>query len=294
MIRGTMDVIAGRARRPEKVAHAGIAGDLRVHRGVRSGFLRDSRDVWVWLPPGYDAARGARYPVLYAHDGNNLFDPQAAFGGREWQVDETAQRLCVQGLIEPLIVVGVGNSAARIDEYTWVPEGRHGGRGARYGKFLAEELKPFIDANYRTRPGREWTGAMGSSLGGLITLYLGIHHADTFSRLAVVSPSIWWANRAVLTHVESMRGDLRIWLDTGIHEGRLPRQQVLDTRRLRLRLQQKGYRIGESLEYLEDPHGGHDEVSWSRRVPRILSFLFPLSAARAGAAHRRPAAAAHT
>lgn len=264
---------------PEVLTGPGVTGRVLVHRGVRSSHLARPRDVWVWLPPGYDAGR-TRYPVIYAHDGNNLFDPRSAFLGREWKLDEIADGLIRAGHLPKLIIVGVGNSPDRIDEYTWVrgaSDGQPvGGRGAAYARFLVEELKPAIDRRYRTRPAAADTATLGSSLGALISLYLGIHHADSFGRVALVSPSVWWADRAALKDARAIPTGLRVWLDIGLREGDpgSPPPAVANARALLAVLEDRGYAEGANLAYYEDAQGSHDEPSWSRRAPRILRFLF--------------------
>lgn len=264
----------------EVLTGPGITGRVMVHRGVRSSHLAHPRDVWVWLPPGYEAARRERYPVLYAHDGNNLFDPRSAFLGREWRLDEVADELIRAGQLPRIVIVGVGNSPARLDEYTWVrgtAQGQPaGGRGAAYARFLVEELKPAIDRRYRTRTGAADTAVMGSSLGALVSLYLGIHHGRTFGRLGLVSPSVWWAERAALAHAQALPRGLRVWLDIGMHEGEAgtPPPAVANARALLTVLENLGYDQGAELAYFEDANGHHDEPSWSKRAPRILRYLF--------------------
>jgi predicted alpha/beta superfamily hydrolase len=154
-----------------------LTGDVRTHDGFRSEHLANERAVVVYVPPGYDAS-DARYPVLYMHDGQNLFDEATAFR-HEWRVDETAQRLITAGLVEPLLIVGIYNTGeTRVDEYTPTasPDTGRGGKADRYGRMLVDELKPFVDRTYRTRPDAGDTAMGGSSLGGLLTLYLGLHY----------------------------------------------------------------------------------------------------------------------
>jgi predicted alpha/beta superfamily hydrolase len=256
-------------------------GSIKIHEDISSRFLEQSRNVYVYVPPGYDS-RGnhQRYPVLYMHDGNNLFDARLAFGGHEWKVDATADRLIQAGQLEPLIIVGVSNSSDRMEEYTWVPgtlEGKPmGGAGASYARFLVEELKPQIDAAYRTKPGRAHTGVLGSSLGGLISLYLGIFHWDTFQRIGIVSPSLFWSNRAALHDSQRIPDDLRIWLDMGWDEGQTGVMPgvIKDLRGLKKNLESKGYAQGKNFHFMEDLYGEHDEDAWARRLPLILPFLF--------------------
>jgi len=167
---------------------------IRLHENFGSQHLEHPRNVLVYVPPGYGDDPDQRYPVLYMHDGQNLYNPEDAFGGVVWGVDETAQRLILAGEISPLIIVGIYNAGgARVDEYTPVKAERgrmrgHGGKADHYGRMIIEELKPFIDREYLTRPEREFTGLGGSSLGGLVSLYLGVKRPDVFSRLAVISP----------------------------------------------------------------------------------------------------------
>jgi predicted alpha/beta superfamily hydrolase len=148
-----------------------LTGNIQSHPDFESRVLGNRRDVLVYLPPGYRRARTRRFPVLYLHDGQNVFDAATAFGGNEWQVDETAQRLVTQKLIDPVIIVAVANTGeARIHEYTPTRGRLPGGRRKRskgllrqYGSFLINELKPFIDARYRTLSAPEYTGLGGSS-----------------------------------------------------------------------------------------------------------------------------------
>jgi len=252
--------------------------DLRKHERFASRFLPDKRDLIVYLPPGYDAAAERRYPVLYLHDGQNLFDAATAFvPGQDWQVNATAGALIKSGDIEPLIVVGIYNTGEhRIHEYTPTRDRRQraGGDAALYGQMLTDEVKPFIDRQYRTLPGAADTGLGGSSLGGLVTLYLGLLYPQTFGRLAVLSPSVWWDGRVILRIVRMTqpKPPLRIWLDIGTDEGK---KSVLDARALRNELVRAGWVIGDDLHYFEMPDAGHNEAAWASRVGPFLKYLFP-------------------
>jgi predicted alpha/beta superfamily hydrolase len=230
------------------------------------------REVQVWLPPGYEQDDGRRYPVLYLHDGQNVFDAAAA--GAEWQVDETAQRLVLAGDVAPLIIVGVAVGDTRIQDYTPVP-GRGpgsvvaGGGAAAYARYLTEELKPLIDQRFRTQPGRDSTAVGGSSLGGLVSMWLLLAHGDTFGAALVVSPSVWWADEDILKQVQARaprRPAPRIWLDVGTEEGR---GVVAGARRLQQALATAGW----PSQYLEQDGAGHDEAAWATRVPQMLRFL---------------------
>jgi predicted alpha/beta superfamily hydrolase len=256
-----------------------VTGHVRTHERFHSRFLQRERTVVVYLPPDYDDASAARYPVLYLHDGQNVFDRATSFA-EEWEVDEAAQALILNGEIEPLIVVGIYNTGEhRVDEYTPTAtdtDGR-GGYADHYGRMLVEELKPFIDATYKTLPSAANTAMGGSSLGGLLTLHLGISYPMAFSRIAALSPSVWWDNRVLLAEVQALRAKLpiRIWLDAGTAEGV---DTIDDLRALRDALVAKGWTIGDDLAYLEVEGGEHNERSWAARVEGVLKFLFPPSA----------------
>jgi predicted alpha/beta superfamily hydrolase len=249
---------------------------LRLHRQFASAFLPARRDVMVALPPDYESST-RRYPVLYLQDGQNLFDGEVSFvKGHIWDVHTTVDRLVGEGAIEPLIVVGVYNTGRdRMEEYTPMRDPKLGGGHANlYGRLLVEELKPWMDAHYRTLDGPKHTGVGGSSLGGLVSLYLGLSWPNVFGRLAVLSPSIWWGRGGMLQYVRHMHPEPRprIWLDTGLAEGPSMVERCDALHRLLVR---RGWREGADLKYLRVPDGQHDELAWAHRVEPFLRFLFP-------------------
>jgi predicted alpha/beta superfamily hydrolase len=259
-----------------------LTGNIQQHPNFPSKILRNRRDVLVYLPVGYRRSRSRRYPVLYLHDGQNVFDAATAFGGVEWGADETAQRLIAAKLIEPVIIVAVANTGEdRIHEYAPTaaridPSMRKRSKGQlrSYGRFLTEELKPFIDKQYRTKPEAEFTALGGSSLGGLATFILGLWYPNYFTRLAVMSASIWWDECVVYKIVDALdenaKPPLKIWLDTGTHEEGWER-----ARELRDRLVEKGWRLYDDLNYLEAEGSDHSEGAWAARMDPVLRFLFP-------------------
>jgi predicted alpha/beta superfamily hydrolase len=229
---------------------------LCKHQQFISRLLDDHHDLIVYVPPMYKAEADRRFPVLYMQDGQNLFDPETSFiPGNHWRMGETADALIGAGAMEPLIIVGIYNvGVKRIDEYTPVEDKRLGGGQAdAYGRMLVEELKPFIDQQYRTLPGAENCGMGGSSLGGLVTLYLGL-------RYPAVLPG---------------KLELRIWLDIGTKEST---RAVPDARALRDALIKKGWQLGQDLAYFEAERAEHTESAWAERVAPMLRFLFPGSA----------------
>jgi predicted alpha/beta superfamily hydrolase len=250
-----------------------LTGVFGFHPRFPSRHLGRERDVIVYLPPGYEAESRRRYPALYLQDGQNLFDAATSFAGVEWGVDETAGKLVRARQIEPLVVVGIYNTGDhRADEYT--PTRNSAGQGGlahSYARFLIEELKPFIDSHYRTRPDAPNTGLGGSSLGGLVSLVIGLDRSDVFGKLALHSPSVWWDGRVALEQVRT-KLNLRIWLDIGTQEGR---GTLADTRALRDALVSRGWRLRRDLRYFEARGGRHNEAAWARRVGPMLRWLFP-------------------
>jgi predicted alpha/beta superfamily hydrolase len=245
---------------------------------MHSAILTEEREISVYLPEQYASEPERRFPVFYLHDGQNLFDGRKSYlAGRTWRAGETADRESRDGATEPLILVGVANTGLRrMAEYTPTRDFKMGGgEGRSYGRLLVEELKPFLDENYRTLPGQEDTGLGGSSLGGLISLFLGLEYPRIFGKLAVLSPSIWWDQRSILSMVAhtSPRPELKIWLDIGTAEGG---RHVRDTDRLHRLLVERGWRDGIDLAYLRAEGGVHDEDAWAARFGDVLRFLFPV------------------
>ena len=259
-----------------------LTGNIEEHRDFRSKILANRRDVLVYLPLGYRRFSRQRFPVLYLQDGQNVFDAATAFSQVEWSVDETAQELIRKSLIEPLIIVAIANTGEeRIHEYAptrgVIDESakrkkRSRGLARHYGRFLTEELKPFIDRQYRTRKEPEFTGLGGSSLGGLVTLSVGLWFPEVFRRLIVMSPSVWWDNQVIVKMFEDLpdKLPLKIWLDTGTHEPGWER-----ARTLRDAMIEKGWRLYDDLQYVEVEGADHSEGAWAARVDPALRFLFP-------------------
>lgn len=255
---------------------ARLTGRFEILHDFRSPALGTARRVSIYLPPGYDGG-AARYPVLYLQDGQNLFDPGRAFvPGQDWRADETAEASIGAGRIAPLIMVGVDHGGVhRIDEYTPTRDPRKGGgRLSDYRRFLIEELKPWVDHHFRTRPDAAATGLGGSSLGGLAALEIGLTRPDVFGRLALLSPSLWWDRRCTLDRARGLtrRLDTAIWLDAGTHEG----PGVLHhARMLKNILVKRGWRLGRDLHYREVAGAGHSEPDWAARFGDVLRALFP-------------------
>lgn len=245
-------------------------GTIKVLHQLHSPQLDNARDILVYLPPSYDSG-SRRYPVIYMHDGQNLFDRATSFG-EEWEVDQTLESAAEEGL--EAIVVGIPNMGPdRLNEYSPWQDRRHkaGGRGEAYVRFVAETVKPIIDRDFRTRPGRESTGIAGSSMGGLISLYAFFRCPEVFGFAGVMSPAFWYAGRSIFAYVQDrpfVPG--KIYLDAGTAEG----SEVLhDVRRMKDLLAQKGYQAGRDLMLVVEMGGKHNERAWARRMRRELHFL---------------------
>ena len=266
-----------------KVIHAdGATGDLRLHE-FRSRLFKNKRFLRVWLPPGYDNGenQGRHYPVLYLNDGQNLFEAAIAFGGVEWQVDETADRLIREGAVPPLIIVGVDNTGKeRLREYmphrSMHPmmlrvQGRH------YPDFLVKEVMPFVEGNYRVATGPENTGLGGSSLGALIALYTAMVRPGVIGRLLLESPSLWASNRQAIRESRSVRvWPERIFLAVGTAEAGSPERSrtVVDDVKELAAILRRAVLSEKRLRLVIKEGAGHSEGAWAERFPEALLFLF--------------------
>jgi len=257
-------------------------GDLRLHE-FRSRTFRNTRFLRVWLPPGYEdpSNAGRRYPVLYLNDGQNLFEPNTSFTGVEWQVDETADRLIREGVVPPMIFVGMDNATKhRFREY--MPHrSLHPVmlrvQGTRYPTFLTREVMPFMARNYRVASGPENTGLGGSSLGALISIFTAAVCPGMIGRLLIESPSLWASNRQLIRESRNVRRwPERVFLAAGTTEvGPKDRDQsvVDDVREMAGILRRAGL-DEKRLRLVIEEGGTHHESAWARRFPEALAFLF--------------------
>ena len=244
-------------------------GRLDVIPDVESRGLGNRRDILVYIPSSYDKS-DKPYPVLYMHDGQNLFDPATSFAG-EWGVDAAMARAPRKG--RRAIVVGIPNAGLdRIREYSPFVDPRiGGGRGDDYLDWIEETVKPLIDTRYRTVREPGGTGIGGSSLGGLISLYAFFRSPGRYGFAAVLSPALWFGDGQIFRFVESadyVRG--RIYLDVGMREGE---GTLANARLMRDLLVDKGYQRGRNLMWVEDKGGMHNEAAWGRRLRAALPFL---------------------
>ena len=231
--------------------------------------LNRERTVRLYLPPGY-ATSTKRYPVLYMHDGQNLFDAATAYAG-EWGVDETLNELAKTKGLE-LIVVGIDNGGdKRMTELNpWDFERFGKGEGAQYMDFIVKVLKPQIDATYRTLPGREATGIMGSSMGGLISQYAILQYPQVFSKAGIFSPA-YWPGMAVfdMTAMQRPAPDARLAFTMGGKEG----GAVPLYDRMLAQLQAQGHPAANTWAKLT-PQAEHNEAAWRADFGAAVQWLF--------------------
>ena len=248
-----------------------IVGNVRVLPGVASPELGNARDIQVYLPPSYQAS-GRHYPVIYMQDGQNLFDPGTSFAG-EWRVDDTLERLGPESI--EAIVVGVPNMGEqRIDEYSpFRDRTKGGGRGDAYVDFLVRTLKPEVDRRFRTRHERTHTGIMGSSMGGLVSLYAFFREPQVFGFAGAMSPALWFANGAIFDYLRSRQAWTgKVYVDVGTKEGR---PTVRNARMMARLLRRTAARPRLSVMYVEGRGAAHNESAWADRFERAVRFLLP-------------------
>jgi predicted alpha/beta superfamily hydrolase len=269
----TFALLQGQATSPAR--QSSISGEVRVHQNFESRILGNKRNISVYLPPDYDAQPKKKYPVLYMHDGQNIFDGMTSYiPNAEWRADESAEMLIRAGLIQPLIIVGIDNAQMdRANEYLPTRNNNMGGRAKEYGRFLTEEVMPFVQKTYRVRTDAKSTALAGSSFGGVITCVLGMQYPDRFGSLALVSPSVWWDDRVLLKLIARMpkKTAQRIWIDMGTKEGQ---RAVADATTLAEAYESQGWHRGKDLWLVIENGAEHNEPSWARRMGEILITLF--------------------
>ncbi|MCF7920409.1 MAG: phosphonate ABC transporter ATP-binding protein [Candidatus Cloacimonetes bacterium] len=253
-------------------------GDVQYIQDFYMPQLDRYRTIRVYLPPDYNITDN-RYPVIYMHDGQNLFDNATSFAG-EWQIDETLERLFRENRFQGTIVVGIDNHhQKRFDEYCpWKNPQYGGGEGDRYVKFLATTLKPWIDEHYRTLSSGNDTAIAGSSLGGLIALYAACKHPDVFGKAGVFSPAFWVAKKDIVKYVKKhhLSSSSRVYVDVGTEEGNNSEQNkayLQDAEEISKLLRKNG--LPESnLRLFIDKGALHNERHWAKRFPDALLWLF--------------------
>lgn len=308
------------ARGPNYHADPGATVDVYPHFEAQRGMVVTlfasftstrvgPRAVYAYLPPSYLENTAARFPVVYMHDGQNLWEsmPALAFGAT-WDVDTAFDRAAERGACSTrtqrgwaaqtpgatptlcngdgdcpsgecvtfpeALVVGVANTSARVNEYTPTTDpGRPGGGGAdAYLAMLTLELKPRVDAMLRTRPEVRSTVLAGSSLGGLVTAYAGLRNPEVWGALGEFSPSTWWNNTVIVTDVLGTRPAPARPSLVYVDSGGSADGQA-DTDMLAAAYEAVGYTEGRDLRHVVQPSAVHEEVYWAQRFPGAMQFL---------------------
>lgn len=258
-----------------------IVPNVEYHHDVYSALFRNYRTVVVYLPPGYRSEPRRRYPVLYALDGNNLFDTATATYGEEWGLDETLNALIRQGELPPVIVVAIYNTIARPDEYLFC-QGRikkAGGQAEGYARFLLETVRPLVDSRYRTLTERENTMLLGSSFGGHFAHFAAWRFSSAFGRVAAMSTAYWFSDYCLEPFLDARPPvwPMKLWMDMGDREGwddgaTAFKNGVEDLRRAEAILRRQGM-PSDALRAWVEPGAIHRERSWGARVGKVLKFL---------------------
>ncbi len=252
-----------------------VTGTLIELEGVQDA-AHPPRTVLVWLPPSYTDAQ-KRYPVVYFHDGQNVFDDATAFSG-EWYADETLTDLAAEGLEAIAVAVPNGGDARRFYEYSPVPsadpELPQGGGGSAYVTFLAGTVKPLVDAEFRTLPGAEHTTVIGSSMGGVISLHAVQQRPDVFGHAGVMSPAFWTNDGYSLEQTARLPAPTgRIWVDVGGKESDDPERATAYWQGAAQFAELLRPHMGERLRFVSVPAAIHHETAWAKRLPDALRFL---------------------
>ena len=277
------------------VSGGGGESHLERYLHFEADQLGNERAVRLYMPAGYDP--GSSYPVLYMHDGQNLFDPEAAFG--EWQVDENLDALIDAGTVQPVIVVGLDNTGARMDEYTHCVDdfghGPMGGDSDAYADLLVNQVMPFVDGKYATGTGPTNTGILGSSLGGLVSFDIALNHTETFGYVGGMSSTLGWG-----AHGDMGQTMIELWADAGfqgmtlyldsggdvlgqcadedgdgIHEDSNDSDNYCVTLQMADTLESLGYSYDADLFHWWEPGAQHEEAAWAERLPLFLEYVFP-------------------
>ena len=245
-----------------------ITGKVEYYKNFAIDGLKP-RDIIIWLPPDYEKETNMRYPVLYMHDGQNIFDPRTSNTFIDWQVDETADSMIRKGEIEPIIIVGMNNTDDRSTEYSDTPLGR------LYMKFIIEKVKPFVDSKYRTLTDAKNTAVAGSSMGGLISMMCAWEHPEVFSKAACFSPAFKIGNIDYVKKVLEYSGkkkEITLYIDNGGID--LDAQLLPGVNEMVSALEQKGFLMNKDLFVYIDKTATHNEAAWAKRVWRPLKIFF--------------------
>lgn len=254
----------------KRVNRGQITGTVKYHREVKGAGLKD-RDVVVWLPPGYENST-ERYPVLYMHDGKNVFDPATSSFGVDWAVDEAMDSLIRAKQIPPMIVVGINNTDDRTLEYS------PGKKGTAYMELVTGMIKPMIDQTYRTKSDRNNTFVGGSSMGGIISFMIVWTYPEVFSKAICMSPAFknpdgfgYQFDFVKVVNETEKRNKVKFYIDNGgigLESELQPGiNEMLDA------LKAKKYIEGKEFKFVLDEAASHNEAAWAERFPKAILWL---------------------
>lgn len=252
--------------------------NIKIIKNFKSKIMKNKRNIRIYLPPSYHAAANRYYPVLYVHDGQNVFEALESYSGESWDLHQTTENLIKKKKIEEIIIVAVDNmKSERLAEYAHQDGVFQGekikARGLKYENFFIKELMPYIEKNYRVKNGPKNTALMGSSMGGLVSFNIGLKRADLFGKLAIMSPSFWWGQTNPIEKLNSYNYQglkSKIWLDTGDKEGELmsfSEAVIAEMKKIKNK-----YNL--NLVYYEAPNAEHSELAWAKRVHSPLLYFF--------------------
>ncbi|SKB62195.1 Predicted hydrolase of the alpha/beta superfamily [Soonwooa buanensis] len=258
--------------RPQEKQHSTTSNVKILSENFNIPQLKTTRRIWIYLPPNYDST-SKKYPVIYMHDGQNLFDNATSFSG-EWGVDETMNQISENHQLDA-IIIGIDNGGdARLDEYSpWKnTKYQKGGEGNQYIDFITQTLKPYIDKRYRTLPQPKNTALIGSSMGGLISLYGGVKYPKIFGRIGIFSPAFWFVSKDLNYFVNKNRNNLRqskFYFIAGQNEDAGMPQEIENIKDLLLQKKVPERNISVKI----DADGTHSETYWRREFGNAVLWL---------------------
>lgn len=258
---------------PKEKQHTTTSNVKILSENFKIPQLKTTRKIWIYLPENYNNST-KKYPVIYMHDGQNLFDNATSFSG-EWGVDETMNDLAKNQNTEA-IIIGIDNGGdARLDEYSPWQNNKYkkGGKGDLYLDFIVKTLKPYIDKNYRTLSQSQNTAVIGSSMGGLISFYAGIKYPKTFGKVGIFSPAFWFASKDLNFYLNQNKNHLeksKFYFVAGQHEDETLPQEIEKIHQNLLKKNVKDNNIKIKI----DEDGKHTESYWQREFPLAIEWLF--------------------
>lgn len=242
-----------------------------IDKGFEIPQLGKNRRIWALLPHDYHDC-DKHYPVLYLQDAQNLFSDEAPFGS--WSVDKHLMDLSARGIGELIVICIDHGGSERIQEYSPYFHRKFGdGQGKDYANFIIETLKPYVDSHYRTKPERKYSGIGGSSMGGLISAYIGIVHPKYFSRLMIFSPSFWYSDEIYFDAFKyNYTLPMRMFIYAGEKETRFMSQHI---HQFKNALMHGAFSSNlTKFNIVIDPEGQHQEKYWGAIFPAAVEYLF--------------------